>query len=114
MLSCIARLLSLCAAFAHKSFQMDQTTWGIFDFLVNHNVDLFFVGHWHQYTRYPSLSSLDKKVTIDKDCLSPDNSTYTNCKYPILVVVGAPGNQEINPRNCNEEVSVSEVKIHIT
>lgn len=27
-------------AFAHKSFQMDQTSWGLFDFLADFNVDL--------------------------------------------------------------------------
>lgn len=62
------------------------------------------MGHWHQYTRYPSIDSRNNKVVIDSDCLSSDNSTYTNCKYPILVVTGAPGDQEVNPHSCKEEV----------
>jgi hypothetical protein len=38
------------------------------------------------------------KVTIDSKCLSDDNSTYTDCAYPVAVVVGAPGDQEPNPK----------------
>jgi len=34
--------------------------------------------------------------------VSADTHTYTNPKYPILTVVGAPGDVEVNPRTCNE------------
>jgi len=37
-------------------------------------------GHLHQYTRFPSLMNKGTQVTIDTDCLSADNGTYTNCK----------------------------------
>jgi hypothetical protein len=30
----------------------------------------------------------------------------SDCKYPIAVVVGAPGDQEINPRSCKEEYAL--------
>ena len=47
--------------------------------------------HWHQYTRYPPLSSVGNKVTIDWASVSPDNGTYTNAAYPTIIVAGAPG-----------------------
>jgi len=94
-------------AFAHKSFQMDQTTQSLFDFLVNNNVDFLITGHWHQYTRFPSIDSRSNPVVIDTACLSSDNTTYTNCKYPIINVVGAPGDRELNPRSCSEAYQIN-------
>jgi hypothetical protein len=94
-------------AFSHKSFQMDQTTQSLFDFLANNNVDLQIVGHWHLYSRLNSIDSRNNKVVIDSACLSPDNRTYTNAKYPIIVVVGAPGDQEVNPRTCEESYQIN-------
>lgn len=89
-------------AFSHKSYMMDQTTWSLHDFLADYNVDLQFVGHWHQYTRYPPIDSRNNKVVIDSGSVSADTHTYTSPKYPIVVVVGAPGDVEVNPRTCNE------------
>jgi hypothetical protein len=90
-------------AYSHKSWQMDSTTWSLFDILPQFGVDLHLVGHWHQYTRYPSIDSRNNKVVIDTASLSADNRTYTNPKYPILVVIGAPGDPEVNPATCKEE-----------
>lgn len=89
-------------AFSHKSYMMDSTTWGLYDFLADFNVDVQFSGHWHQYTRYPPIDSRNGKVVVDTASISADKSTYTNPKYPVLVVTGAPGDGEVNPRTCNE------------
>lgn len=89
-------------AFAHKWFQMDETTASLFNFMGTSGIDMFFTGHWHQYTRYPSMMNDGMDVTIDTACLSADNSTYTACKYPIAVVIGAPGDIEANPDHCSE------------
>ena len=35
-------------AFSHKAWQMDSTTWSMFDILPEYKVDLHLVGHWHQ------------------------------------------------------------------
>ena len=35
--------------------------------------------------------------------MSADNKTYTNPKYPTLIVTGAPGDIEVNPDHCQEE-----------
>jgi hypothetical protein len=35
-------------AFSHKAWQMDSTTWSMFDILPEYKVDLHIVGHWHQ------------------------------------------------------------------
>jgi hypothetical protein len=93
-------------AFSHKSFQMDQTTWSMHDFITTFKVDWWFVGHWHQYTRYPPISSLNNKVVIDSASISADKSVYTNPMYPTLVVIGAPGDIEVNPKECNEEWNI--------
>jgi hypothetical protein len=36
----------------------------------------------------------------------PVNSTYTNAKYPAVIVMGAPGNQEVDPATCNEQYNI--------
>lgn len=94
-------------AFAHKSFQMDQTTSSLFDILSQFNVDILFVGHWHQYTRFPPMDTRNGKVVIEPGVLSPDNSTVTNAQFPTIIVTGAPGNGEVNPRTCNEPYQVN-------
>ena len=66
-------------------------------------VDVHFVGHWHQYTRYPPIDSRNGKVVSDFACMSADNKTYTDPKYPTLIVTGAPGDIEVNPDHCQEE-----------
>ena len=38
-------------AFSHKSYMMDSTTWALYDFLAEFNVDVQFSGHWHQVRR---------------------------------------------------------------
>jgi alkaline phosphatase D len=94
-------------AFSHKSFQMDQTTWGLFDVLVENKVDVQFVGHWHQYTRFPPIDSRNGKVVVDYASLSNGNTTYTDAQYPVIIVAGAPGNQEVDPRTCTEEWQIN-------
>ena len=54
-----------------------------------------------QYTRYPPIDSRNNKVVADYACMSADNSTYTNPKYPTLIVAGAPGDIEVNPDHCS-------------
>jgi len=90
-------------AFSHKAFQMDSTTWSLFDFVPEGKVDAWFVGHWHQYTRYPPIDSRNGTMKVDMASVSADKSTYTNPKYPVLIVTGAPGDGEVNPRTCTEE-----------
>ena len=90
-------------AFSHKAWQMDQTTWSLFDWMTPAGVDFHFVGHWHQYTRFPPIDSRNNTVVADYDCISADNSTYTNPKYPTLIVTGAPGDIEVNPDHCSEK-----------
>jgi hypothetical protein len=89
-------------SFSHKAYMMDSTTWSMYDFLVNHNVDVQFVGHWHQYTRYPPIDSRNGKVVIDTAAVSADKSVYTNAQYPTVIVTGAPGDVEVNPHSCDE------------
>jgi hypothetical protein len=36
----------------------------------------------------------------------PVNNTYTNAKYPAVVVMGAPGNIEVNPATCDEQYNI--------
>ena len=90
------------AAFSHKAWQMDSTTWSLFDWMTPAGVDVHFVGHWHQYTRYPPIDSRHNRVVSDFACMSADNSTYTNPQYPTLIVTGAPGDIEVNPDHCIE------------
>lgn len=90
-------------AFSHKAFQMDSTTWSLYDFVPEGKVDAWFVGHWHQYTRYPPIDSRNGTMKVDMASVSADKSVYTNPKYPVLVVTGAPGDGEVNPRTCTEE-----------
>ena len=40
---------------------------------------------------------------IDNASISADKSVYTNPLYPTLVVIGAPGDIEVNPKSCDEE-----------
>jgi hypothetical protein len=89
-------------AFSHKSYMMDSTTWSLFDFLATYKVDVQFSGHWHQYTRYPPIDSRGGKVVIDEAAISADKSVYTNPLYPTLIVTGAPGDVEVNPKSCDE------------
>lgn len=42
-------------------------------------------------------------MKVDMASVSADKSVYTNPKYPVLVVTGAPGDGEVNPRTCTEE-----------
>lgn len=89
-------------AFSHKSYMMDSTTWALYDFLATFKVDVQFVGHWHQYTRYPPIDSRGGKVVVDMASVSADQRTYTNPLYPTVIVAGAPGDGEVNPKGCNE------------
>lgn len=34
--------------------------------------------------------------------LAADNGTYTDAAYPTVIVTGAPGDQEVDPRTCSE------------
>ena len=42
----------------------------------------------------PLLSDDNKPVAIDFSCLSHNNETYTNAKYPIYVIAGSAGCRE--------------------
>jgi hypothetical protein len=88
--------------FSHKSYMMDSTTWGMYDWLATLKVDVQLSGHWHQYTRYPPIDSRNNKVVIDTASISADKKTYTNPAYPVLIVAGAPGDVEVNPKGCDE------------
>ena len=63
-----------------------------------------FHTHTHsEYTRYPPIDSRNGTMKVDMASVSADKSVYTNPLYPVLVVTGAPGNGEVNPRTCTEE-----------
>jgi hypothetical protein len=96
-------------AFSHKAWQMDSTTWTLYDWMPKAGVDFHFVGHWHQYTRYPPIDSStgSGKVVIDSASMNADYSVYTNPKYPTLVVTGAPGDIEVNPDHCSEQWQIT-------
>jgi len=74
----------------------------MYDWLVTGKVDVQFSGHWHQYTRYPPIDSRGGKVVVDTAAVSADQRVYTNALYPTLIVTGAPGDVEVNPKGCNE------------
>ncbi len=93
-------------AFSHKAYMMDSTTWAMYDFLAELGVDVQFVGHWHQYTRYPPIDSRGGKVAIDAASVSADKRVYTNPRYPVVLVAGAPGDGEVNPKGCTEPNAV--------
>ena len=40
-------------AFSHKAYMMDSTTWGMYDWMVNGQVDVQFSGHWCAHARTP-------------------------------------------------------------
>jgi hypothetical protein len=61
-------------------------------------VDLYFVGHLHQYTRYIPAWGVQQKT--DTACVSPDLGTYLDPKYLVTIISGSPGNQEIQPADC--------------
>lgn len=88
-------------AFGHKGWYMDTTyctqtggcvangTW--FDVLLQEaGVDLYFVGHMHEYRRFvPNYGTLN---LTDSASMSPDMHTYSNPAYMTTIVTGAPGN----------------------
>lgn len=94
---------------AHKGALMDTTycsnatncyangTW-FDDLLQEYGVDLYFVGHLHQYVKF--LSAYPTRNLSDTACASPDYHTYSNCKYTTTFIVGSPGNQEVQPSSC--------------
>ncbi len=82
---------------------MDQTEWGLYDFLADYNVDMQFFGHWHLYARYPPIDSRNNKTVVDSAAVSKDKRTYTNPKYPVGIVTGAPGDHEVNPKSCAKD-----------
>jgi hypothetical protein len=84
----------------HKGFFMEPATnWTAFGpIFVENKVDLITVGHVHNFERYaPLVSSDNHPVDVDYASLSNNNSTYTNPKYPITVVMGSAG--------CHEDIS---------
>lgn len=88
-------------SYAHKFWSMDQVDWSDFDaILTEGGVDLHFCGHWHYYGRFFPLSSATGKLQVDTAASSADNQTYTNPKFPVGIVTGAPGNREVNPARC--------------
>lgn len=77
----------------HKCFWMEAEAYAAFNpVLMSGGVDLILCGHVHYYNRlYPYDLSTGK---LDKASVSKDGSTYTNPKYPVNIVTGAPGNRE--------------------
>lgn len=77
----------------HKCFWMEAEAYADFNsVLMDGGVDIIFCGHVHNYNRlYPYDLTTGK---LDKGSVSKDGSTYTDPKYPVNVVTGAPGDRE--------------------
>ena len=56
----------------------------------------------HYYRRYAPYDSITG--TIDSASVSADGKTYTNPKYMVVIVTGAPGNRE-GDHNCDAVTS---------
>jgi hypothetical protein len=95
-------------AFGHKGYYMDTTycvnntctanaTW-FDDVLQEAGVDLYFVGHMHEYRRF--VPNYGTRNLTDPTSMSPDMHTYTDPTYMVTIVTGAPGNQEVQPSSC--------------
>ena len=89
----------------HKYFSMDTLDWQPYEDVLNPGgVDLHLCGHWHYYGRFFPLSSVTGTpggLAIDTASVSADNSTYTDPKYLVAIVSGAPGDIEVNPPTCD-------------
>lgn len=90
-------------AFGHKLWWMDNAPniIQVFQLFQQYNVDVVFTGHWHYYQRYAPVfpQSADPSLNqtyVDWASMSSDNHTYTNPKYPTMIVSGAPGDVERN------------------
>ena len=92
-------------AVGHKYFSMDTLNWQPYEDVLNPGgVDAFLCGHWHYYGRFYPLSSVTGTpggLAIDRASVSADNSTYTDPKYLVAIVSGAPGDIEVNPASCD-------------
>lgn len=47
---------------------------------------------WHYYNRYKPYNNITGEV--DTSCISADGSTYTNPKFPTVIISGASGDRE--------------------
>ncbi len=68
------------------------------DILQEAGVDLYFVGHLHQYVRF--VPNYGTKNLTDLASISPDGSQITNPQYTLTLIVGSPGNPEVQPSSC--------------
>lgn len=94
-------------SFSHKLWWMDATTQTeIVKILQEGRVDVNFAGHWHFYQRY--LAYDPTTATADVACMSPDNHTYSACKYVIPIISAAPGDVERNDA-CPGDASVAPI-----
>ena len=65
----------------------------------------------HYYGRFfpiTSATGTPGKLAVDRASVSADNNTYTDPKYMVGIVSGAPGDIEVNPPTC----SVGPLDIH--
>ena len=97
-------------AAGHKSWYMDTTycsgascyanaTW--FDSLLHEaGVDLYFVGHMHEYRRLVPAHGTANATDLACASGAERNAVFTNCKYLATIVTGAPGNPEAQPPDC--------------
>jgi len=95
-------------AIGHKAWNMDNNgecggasctnaTW--YDSLFHdYGVDLYFVGHQHEYRRW--ISTYGTKGLVDLSSASPDYSVYTDPKYLVSITSGAVGCPEVQPAAC--------------
>jgi hypothetical protein len=66
--------------------------------LYEQGVDLYFVGHLHQYVRF--VSNYGSFNLTDVGSLNADMTVATNPKYATTIIAGSPGNQEVQPSSC--------------
>ena len=95
-------------AIGHKAWNMDNNgacgnvsctnaTWS--DLLMHeHGVDLFFVGHMHEYRRFsPAYGT---KGLVDTASMSADLHSYVDPKYLVTITSGVVGCPEVPPASC--------------
>jgi len=64
-------------------------------------VDLYFVGHMHEYRRLVPAYGTQNLTDLDSISGDSENSQiYTDPKYLTTIVTGAAGNQEVQPSDC--------------
>jgi len=68
-----------------------EPEWGLETLFLRHKIDLFISGHEHSYERiHPVYNG-----SVDWSAVSSDGHTYTNAQYPVYIVTGSAGCQEL-------------------